>query len=207
MLLRLNENPTIKNLRNHSPETVEELRGLLSRGATASLDPRRKNFYELDGGTIAIDGRDISRIPRDELRSQLGMVLQDTHLFSGTILDNIRYGRLDATDEECIAAAKLVNAHSFIRRLPQGYQTLVGENGLLLSGGADIDPLFYGEAPHPTYQRAEGNRDTFEIELIRLALERVVADDEQHDHAEQPRDSRGHKQARLLQVPLQHHKE
>ena len=75
------------------------------------------------------------RIAKDDLRASLGMVLQDTHLFTGTVMDNIRYGRLDATDEECIAAAKTANAHSFIRRLPQGYQTVVTGDGANLSQG------------------------------------------------------------------------
>ncbi len=92
-------------------------------------------FYDIEEGSITYDGIDIKRIRKDDLRHSLGMVLQDTHLFSGTILDNIRYGRLDATDEECIAAAKQVNAHSFIRRLPQGYQTEISADGANLSQG------------------------------------------------------------------------
>jgi ATP-binding cassette subfamily B protein len=92
-------------------------------------------FYDVEVGSITYDGIEIKRICKNDLRQSLGMVLQDTHLFSGTILDNIRYGRLDATDEECIAAAKLVNAHSFIRRLPQGYQTQITADGTNLSQG------------------------------------------------------------------------
>lgn len=92
-------------------------------------------FYDVEEGIITYDGIEIKRIRKDDLRQSLGMVLQDTHLFSGTILDNIRYGRLDATDEDCIAAAKLVNAHSFIRRLPQGYQTQITADGTNLSQG------------------------------------------------------------------------
>ncbi len=92
-------------------------------------------FYELEGGRITYDGIDVRRIANDDLRASLGMVLQDTHLFTGTVMDNIRYGRLDATDEECIAAAKTANAHSFIRRLPQGYQTVVTGDGANLSQG------------------------------------------------------------------------
>src|SRR5690606_1441430 len=84
-------------------------------------------FYDVDSGRITIDGQDIRQIARDDLRRQLGIVLQDTYLFSGTVMDNIRYGRLDATDEEVIAAAKLANADQFIHRLPQGYQTLLSE--------------------------------------------------------------------------------
>ena len=92
-------------------------------------------FYEIQGGLITYDGINVRSIAKDDLRRSLGIVLQDTHLFTGTILDNIRYGRLDATDEECIAAAKSANAHSFIRRLPQGYQTMVSGDGGNLSQG------------------------------------------------------------------------
>ena len=92
-------------------------------------------FYEIDNGLITYDGIDVTHIRKDDLRRSLGAVLQDTHLFTGTILDNIRYGRLDATDEECIAAAKSANAHSFIRRLPQGYDTPVTGDGANISQG------------------------------------------------------------------------
>jgi len=92
-------------------------------------------FYEIEGGMITYDGINVQFIRKDDLRRSLGAVLQDTHLFTGTILDNIRYGRLDATDEECIAAAKSANAHSFIRRLPQGYDTPVTGDGANLSQG------------------------------------------------------------------------
>ncbi len=92
-------------------------------------------FYEIDSGSITYDGIDIRRIKKDSLRRSLGAVLQDTHLFTGTVMDNIRYGNLDATDEECIAAAKAANAHSFIRRLPDGYNTMVTSDGANLSQG------------------------------------------------------------------------
>ena len=92
-------------------------------------------FYEIEGGMITYDGINVRDIRKDDLRRSLGAVLQDTHLFTGTIMDNIRYGRLDATDEECIAAAKSANAHSFIRRLPEGYQTMVTGDGSNLSQG------------------------------------------------------------------------
>lgn len=84
---------------------------------------------------ITYDGINVQSICKDDLRRSLGAVLQDTHLFTGTIMDNIRYGRLDATDEECINAAKSANAHSFIRRLPQGYDTMVTGDGSNLSQG------------------------------------------------------------------------
>lgn len=92
-------------------------------------------FYDVGEGQITYDGIDVRQIKKDSLRQSLAMVLQDTHLFSGTILDNIRYGRLDATDEECIEAAKQVNAHSFIKRLPNGYDTFITADGTNLSQG------------------------------------------------------------------------
>ena len=92
-------------------------------------------FYEIEKGTITYDGVDIKLIKKDDLRRSLGIVLQDTHLFTGTIADNIRYGKMDATDEEVIAAAKLANADSFISRLPQGYDTMLYSDGANLSQG------------------------------------------------------------------------
>jgi ATP-binding cassette subfamily B multidrug efflux pump len=92
-------------------------------------------FYDIQGGAITIDRRDIRQARKDSLRRQLGIVLQDTFLFSESVMENIRYGRLDATDEECIAAAKLANADQFIRRLPQGYDTELSERGSNLSQG------------------------------------------------------------------------
>jgi len=92
-------------------------------------------FYEIQDGTITYDGFDVSEIDKDSLRRSLGTVLQETKLFSGTVLDNIRYGRLDATDEECMAAARLVSADTFIRRLPKGYNTVLSADGGNLSQG------------------------------------------------------------------------
>ncbi len=92
-------------------------------------------FYDIADGTITYDGIPIREIKKSALRSSLGMVLQDTHLFSGTVMDNIRYGRLDATDEECIAAAKIANADFFITHLPEGYQTQLVADGANLSQG------------------------------------------------------------------------
>ncbi|MDE5964128.1 MAG: ABC transporter ATP-binding protein/permease, partial [Eubacterium sp.] len=92
-------------------------------------------FYDIQDGTITYDGIDIKRIKKDDLRRSLAIVLQDTHMFTGTIMDNIRYGRLEATDEECIDAAKLASAHSFIRRLPDGYNTVITGDGGNLSQG------------------------------------------------------------------------
>ena len=92
-------------------------------------------FYEIQGGTITYDGIDVREIEKDSLRRSLGVVLQDTHLFTGTVADNIRYGRLDATDEEVEAAAQLAGADAFIRQLPQGYQTMLSGDGGNLSQG------------------------------------------------------------------------
>ena len=92
-------------------------------------------FYDIQDGKIRYDGININKIKKPDLRRSLGIVLQDTLLFTGTVIDNIRYGRLDATDEECIAAAKLANAHGFIKRLPDGYQTMLTGDGANLSQG------------------------------------------------------------------------
>ncbi len=92
-------------------------------------------FYDIDDGKIRYDGININKICKSDLRRSLGIVLQDTNLFTGTVMDNIRYGKLDATDEECIAAAKLANAHDFILRLPEGYDTMLTANGARLSQG------------------------------------------------------------------------
>lgn len=92
-------------------------------------------FYDIADGKIRYDGININKIKKDDLRRSLGIVLQDTNLFTGTVMDNIRYGKLDATDEECIEAAKLANADGFITRLPQGYNTMLTGNGENLSQG------------------------------------------------------------------------
>ena len=92
-------------------------------------------FYDIADGKIRYDGININKIKKPDLRRSLGMVLQDTHLFTGTVMDNIRDGKLDATDEECIKAAKLANAGRVIRRLPDGYNTMLTGDGANLSQG------------------------------------------------------------------------
>jgi ATP-binding cassette subfamily B protein len=92
-------------------------------------------FYDIEDGKIRYDGININKIKKPDLRRSLGIVLQDVNLFTGTVMDNIRYGKLDATDEECIEAAKLANAHDFITRLPEGYDTMLSSNGSNLSQG------------------------------------------------------------------------
>jgi ATP-binding cassette subfamily B protein len=92
-------------------------------------------FYDIADGKIRYDGININKIRKEHLRRSLGVVLQEVNLFTGTVMDNIRYGKLDATDEECIRAAKLANADDFIRRLPDGYNTMLTSNGANLSQG------------------------------------------------------------------------
>ena len=92
-------------------------------------------FYDIADGKVRYDGININKIKKSDLRRSLGIVLQDTNLFTGTVMDNIRYGKLDATDEECIAAAKLAGADDFITRLPDGYNTMLSGNGANLSQG------------------------------------------------------------------------
>ena len=92
-------------------------------------------FYDIQDGKIRYDGINIHKIKKADLRRSLGIVLQDTHLFTGTVMENIRYGRLDASDEECVAAARLANADGFIQRLPDGYNTMLTGDGANLSQG------------------------------------------------------------------------
>ncbi|MCK5625976.1 ABC transporter ATP-binding protein, partial [Candidatus Bathyarchaeota archaeon] len=127
--------PVLKDINFHAkPGQIIALVGPTGAGKTTIVNVLTR-FYDIQSGSIKIDGHDISQVKKDTLRKQLGIVLQDVFLFSGTIMDNIQYGRLDATDDECISAAKLANADDFITRLPQGYQTLVSERGSNLSQG------------------------------------------------------------------------
>src|SRR5262249_3443845 len=97
-----------------------------------NLIPR---FYDPSAGTVRIDGFDVRGVSERSLRAQIGLVPQETLLFGGTVRENIRYGRLDATDAEIVSAAQMANAHEFVTSLPQGYDTIVGERGTRLSGG------------------------------------------------------------------------
>jgi ATP-binding cassette subfamily B protein len=144
-------------------------------------------FYDIQDGAITIDGRDIRQLQKDSLRRQLGIVLQDTFLFSETVMENIRYGRLDAADEECIAAAKLANADQFIRRLPQGYDTELSERGSNLSQGqrqllaiarallADPGVLILDEATSSVDTRTEVNIQKALLQLMEDRTSFVIA--------------------------------
>ena len=135
-------------------------------------------FYEIDGGTITYDGIDIRDIKKDDLRRSLSMVIQDTHLFTGTIADNIRYGRLDATDEEVVAAAKLANAHSFIRRLPEGYDTMLYSDGANLSQGQrqllSIARAAISRPPVLVLDEATSSMDTRTEKLIEQGMDALM---------------------------------
>jgi ATP-binding cassette, subfamily B, multidrug efflux pump len=129
------EMPIIKNMTlEANAGEIFALVGPTGAGKTTIINLLTR-FYEINSGSIKIDGTDIRDIRKSDLRRQLGLVLQDTFLFSGTVMDNIRYGRLDATDEECIQAAKLADADHFIRQLPHGYESNLSERASNLSQG------------------------------------------------------------------------
>lgn len=136
-------------------------------------------FYDISKGSITYDGIDINHIRKSDLRRSLGMVLQDTHLFTGTVMDNIRYGRLDASDEECIAAAKLANADKFIRRLPDGYQTiLTGDGGNLSQGQRQLLSIARAAVADPPVlilDEATSSIDTRTESLVQEGMDRLMA--------------------------------
>ncbi len=137
-------------------------------------------FYDIQGGAITIDGVDIRKLKRRSLRENIAMVLQDTHLFTGTVMENIRYGRLDATDEEVIQAAKTASAHSFIMRLPQGYQTMLEGDGANLSQGQrqllNIARAAISKAPVLILDEATSSVDTRTEKHIEHGMDRLMAD-------------------------------
>ena len=135
-------------------------------------------FYDIADGKIRYDGININKIKKDDLRRSLGVVLQETNLFTGTVMENIRYGKLDATDAECIAAAKLANAHDFIERLPQGYNTELTGNGANLSQGQRqllaIARAAVADPPVMILDEATSSIDTRTEKLVQDGMDRLM---------------------------------
>ena len=137
-------------------------------------------FYDIQSGAITVDGVDIRQISRENLRKNIAMVLQDTHLFTGTVMENIRYGRLDATDEEVVQAAKTASADSFIRRLPEGYDTMLEGDGANLSQGQrqllNIARAAISRAPILILDEATSSVDTRTEKHIEHGMDRLMVD-------------------------------
>ena len=135
-------------------------------------------FYDIADGKIRYDGININKIKKSDLRRSLGVVLQDVNLFTGTVMDNIRYGRLDASDEECIAAAKLSNAHEFISRLPEGYQTVLSGDGGSLSQGQrqliSIARAAVADPPVMILDEATSSIDTRTEAIVQRGMDRLM---------------------------------
>ncbi len=136
-------------------------------------------FYDIQDGKIRYDGINVNKIRKADLRRSLGIVLQDTHLFTGTVMENIRYGRLEATDEECVAAAKLANADGFIRRLPDGYQTVLTGDGANLSQGQRqllaIARAAAADPPVLILDEATSSIDTRTERLVQEGMDRLMS--------------------------------
>lgn len=179
--------PIIKNISLHARagQTIA-LVGPTGAGKTTIINLLTR-FYEVNDGRITIDGRDIRDVSKADLRQKLGIVLQDTFLFADTVMENIRYGCLDATDEECIEAAKLADADHFIRQLPQGYQTRLSERASNLSQGqrqllsiarailADPSILILDEATSSVDTRTEARIQKALLRLMRGRTSFVIA--------------------------------
>ena len=170
--------PVLKHVSLHaSPGQVVALVGPTGAGKTTIANLLTR-FYDVDSGAILIDGQDIRKLSQDDLRRQVGLVLQDNFLFADTVMENIRYGRLDASDEEVIAAARLGNADSFIRRLPRGYQTVLSERGSNLSQGQRqllaIARAILADPSILILDEATSNVDTRTERQVQAALQRLM---------------------------------
>jgi ATP-binding cassette subfamily B protein len=179
--------PVLKRVNLHAaPGQTIALVGPTGAGKTTIVNLLTR-FYDIDSGSIHIDGLDIRQVKKDDLRRKLGIVLQDTFLFSETVMENIRYGRLDATDEEVIVAARLANADQFIHRLPEGYDTPLSERGSNLSQGqrqlvaiarailADPSVLILDEATSSVDTRTEKNIQEAMLRLMEGRTSFVIA--------------------------------
>jgi ATP-binding cassette subfamily B protein len=179
--------PVIRDLSlSAAPGDVVAIVGPTGAGKTTLVNLLMR-FYEVDSGTIRVDGVDITSIPREDLRREFGMVLQDTWLFGGTIRDNIAYGRSDATEEEVIAAAKMAHADHFIRTLPQGYDTILNEEASNISQGqkqlltiarallADPPILILDEATSSVDTRTEAYIQNAMVSLMKGRTSFVIA--------------------------------
>ncbi len=136
-------------------------------------------FYDIEDGKIRLDGININKIRKSDLRHSLGMVLQETNLFTGTVMDNIRYGRLSATDEECVAAARLAGADGFIKRLPNGYQTMLRDNAASLSQGQrqllSIARAAVADPPVMILDEATSSIDTRTEQIVQRGMDALMA--------------------------------
>jgi ATP-binding cassette subfamily B protein len=148
----------------------------VGKSTLCALIPR---FYEASAGAVLIDGRPVQEICIQALRRHIGIVHQDVYLFAGTIAENIRYGKLDARDEEIIAAAKQANAHDFIMALPQGYATDIGQRGVKLSGGQkqrlSVARVFLKDPPILIFDEATSALDNESERAIQEALEQLAS--------------------------------
>jgi ATP-binding cassette subfamily B protein len=160
-----------------APGQTVALVGQTGAGKT-SIVSLLMRFYDVIDGSISVDGYDIRQVTQSSLRDQMGIVLQDTFLFSGSVMDNIRYGRLDATDDEVIEASKLANAHGFVTRLPEGYKTDIGERGHNLSQGQrqliSIARAILNDPRILILDEATSSVDTRTERLIQKALDELL---------------------------------
>lgn len=147
----------------------------VGKSTLCSLIPR---FYDVAGGRVTLDGRDVRSVTLKSLRDSIGMVQQDVYLFAGTVMENIRYGRPEATDEEVMEAARLANAHDFIVSLPKGYETDIGQRGLKLSGGQkqrlSIARVFLKNPPVLIFDEATSSLDNESERVVQESLEELA---------------------------------
>ena len=147
----------------------------MGKSTLCSLIPR---FYDVSEGRILLDNRDIRDFTLKSLRNNIGIVQQDVYLFAGTVMDNIRYGKPDATDAEIIAAAKNANAHDFIMNLPEGYDTNIGQRGIKLSGGQkqrlSIARVFLKNPPVLIFDEATSALDNESERVVQESLEKLA---------------------------------